>query len=126
MAHEHNPQYLSRRAYHSQYKDYSGIFYGNGVLFYFLCNDCVSERVTNAMRLHYVIWPSLMYMRHQAVYCNITYRKLMWLNGRGLDQMEFVVRMVSDVPLGIDATGRAFTVHTKLFFIRNALLMFPY
>jgi hypothetical protein len=76
------------------------------------------------VRLHYVLWQSLRYMRHQAVYY-ITYKKLMWLNGRGLDQMEFVMPMVSGVPLGIEATGRGFTVHMKLQLIRDALLVFP-
>jgi hypothetical protein len=50
----------------------------------------------------------------------------MWLNGRGLDQMEFVVPMVSDIPLGIDGTGRAFTINMKLYIIKDSVLQFPY
>jgi len=84
--------------------------HGNGIpfyiahYFYLLCNEDACERATNIMRIHYVLWHCLKSMRHQAVY----FKKFMWLNGRGLDKMEFVLPIVSDVPLGIDGTGRAF------------------
>jgi len=84
------------------------------------------NRASNIMRLHYVLWHSLKYMRHQAVYYNVAFKKLMWLNGRGLDQMEFVVPMVSNTPRGIDGTGLAFDIHLKLFSLRDAQMVFPY
>jgi hypothetical protein len=72
------------------------------------------------------MWKMLKYVRHQAIYYNTSYRRLMWLNGRGLDQMEFLVPMVSTVPLGIEATGHAVTIQLKLFAIREARIIFPY
>jgi hypothetical protein len=107
-------------------------FYGNGIPFYiahyFYClsNNHVCDRATNIMRIHYVLWHSLKYMRHQSVYYNTTFKQLMWLNGRGLDQMEFVVPMVSDITLGINVTGRAFTINMKLLLIKDFVLQFPY
>jgi hypothetical protein len=103
------------------------------------------------MRTHHVLWHCLKYMRHQSVYYNIyyniffgfefisfpnrgflsaapctTFKNLVWLNGRGLDQMEFVVPQVSDVPLGIDGTGRSFLINMKLFLIKDTFLQFPF
>jgi hypothetical protein len=107
-------------------------FYGNGVpffvvhQFYFVCNFKVFEIATLTMRLHYEMWLALRFMSHQAVYYNMTFKRLMWLNGRALPQTEFVEPMVSDIPLGIDATGHANTVRFKLHFIKDNLLVFPF
>jgi hypothetical protein len=107
-------------------------FYGNGVpffiayQFFFLCNYNVLGRTTITMRLHYEMWRALRFMPHQAVYYNMTFKRLMWLNGRALSQTEFVEPRVSDIPLGIDATGEALTVGFKLHLIKDQLLVFPF
>jgi hypothetical protein len=72
------------------------------------------------------MWKMLKYVRHQALYYNTSYRRLMWLNGRGLDQMEFLVPMVSAVPLGIEDTCHVVTTQLKLFAIRKARIIFTY
>jgi hypothetical protein len=114
----------------SSIKNLAGFFYGNGIPFYMaqalyhLCNDRYCDRVTDYLRLHYVIWHTLKYMRHQAVYNNTTFKALMWLNCRGLDQMEFVVPVVTNVLLGVVQNGRAFDIRTCLFDIRYTVLQF--
>jgi hypothetical protein len=107
-------------------------FYGNGVPFYMarqfysLCNYHVFERATYFMRLHYETLKALRFMSHQPVYYNATFRRLMWINGRALDQTEFVVPPVSEIPIGIDATGNANTVRFKMHLIRDTRVVFPY
>jgi hypothetical protein len=77
------------------------------------------------MRIHYVLRHSLKYMRQNAVYYNTTFKKLMWLYGRGLDQMEFVMPAVPDIALGIEETDHNFSIRIKLHLIKDSILQFP-
>jgi hypothetical protein len=56
-------------------------------------------------------------MRHQAVYYNVAFRRLMWLNGIALDQMEFLVAMRYNVPIGIEGTGHPIPIVFRLHLI---------
>jgi hypothetical protein len=65
------------------------------------------------------MWHSLKFMLHTAFYYNVTFKKVMWLNRLALDQMEFVVPMMSNVPLWIVGNGRAAVIHMPLFHIKD-------
>jgi hypothetical protein len=116
----------------SNIKTVTAFFYGNGIPFYIahcfysLCNDRICDRATNIMRTYYVLWHCLKLRNHLCVYYNKTFKNLMWINGRGLDQLEYVVLHVSYIPLGIEGTGRSFLIHMKLFLIKDTLLEFPH
>jgi hypothetical protein len=77
------------------------------------------------MRKYYVLWHCLKYKSHLGVYYN-TFQKLMWINGRALDQMEYDLIHVSGIPLRIDGTGHSLLIGMKLFLIKDIVLEFPY
>jgi hypothetical protein len=49
----------------------------------------------------------------------------MWLNGRGLEQMKFVMPAVPNIALGIEETDHALTIRMKLYLIKDSILQFP-
>jgi hypothetical protein len=101
----------------SNIKTLAAFFYGNGIPFYIahyfysLRNNRISDQASNIMRTYYVLWHCLKYRSHLGVYYNnTTFQKLMWINGRALDQMEYVLPHVSRVPLGIDGTSHSYEI----------------
>jgi hypothetical protein len=77
------------------------------------------------MRSYYVLWHCLKYTSHICIYYNTTFNQSMWINGRGLNQIEYIVPPVSGVTLGIDGTGHRQLIHTKLLLIKYIVLEFP-
>ena len=116
----------------SNIKTVAAFFCRNGIPFYIanyffsLCNDQGSVQASNIMRTYYVLWQCLKYKSHFGVYYNTTFQKFMWLNGRALDQMKYVIPNVPGVLLGIDRTGLSLLVQMKLLLIKDIYMEFPY
>jgi hypothetical protein len=92
-------------------KAVSAFFYGNGLpfhvahCFYTLCNGHIDHRATAIMRSYYLLWQCLKYRNHLCIYYNTMFQKMIWINGRGLNQTEYVVVPNGyHVLLGIDGT----------------------
>jgi hypothetical protein len=116
----------------SNIKTVAAFFYGNGIPFYIanyffnLCNDQGGVQASDIMRTYYLIWQCSKYKSHLVVYYNTSFQKFMWINGRALTQMEYVIPHVPGVPLGIERTGFSLLIRMKLCLIKEIVLEFPY
>jgi hypothetical protein len=62
-------------------------------------------------------------MNHLYIYYNTLFKKMMWINGRGLSQMQYVVVPNGyHVLLGIDGTDHPFLIRIKLFLIKDTIM----
>ena len=103
--------------------------YGNNVpfhiasYFYKLCNQQWGNFVSDIMQTFYFIWQSARYSSHLSIYYNTSFKRYMWINGKGLIQIEPFIPNLSGIQLGVEETGYPLLIHVKLRLNKRDLLV---
>jgi hypothetical protein len=105
----------------SNVKKVAAFFYRNGlpvhmaVQFYVLCNGKHPVTITHHMYATFYNWLMSERTPHLAMYYNVRWGRLLWINGWRLDNWEPVVTNVPPViPLGAQVTGLYYLITYKI------------